>query len=382
MKTLGTQFQFIRTKTLVLFATLLMAFAAQAQFVYSFNTSSPNSCDGYAYLDSTLVDINAQITWAQTGQVVASGVWYLSNLCPGDYVVVFFDQQGNSITATFTIGSGTPNPCSGFYVELSGTDPSPNECDGAIEVSITGGTAPYTISWSNNNMGSPITDLCAGYYSCNVVDANGCNAFNSITLNGDNLDSDTIIIIVNNTFPNGSITDTLPTTIVLDCDLDFDAVYAASITNVSYDPAGLLVTWTLYNADADVLATYDLYYYNLPNTNGVYEATLIIYCDGRSMVDWIVQITDQLEYFGASAGLVSDDLFNVSVVNPMNDALEIAFSENIEGTIQLVDMHGRVVMQTNIDGQYMNLNTSALGTGLYALQISSNKGTQVLKVLK
>jgi hypothetical protein len=201
-------------------------------------------------------------------------------------------------------------------------------------------------------------------------------------VNGDNLDSDTVIIIINNTFPNGSITDTLPTTIVLDCDLDFDAVYAASITNVSYDPAGLLVTWTLYNADAEVLTTYDLYYYNLPNTNGVYEATLIIYCDGRSMVDWIVQITDQLEYFGASAGLVSDDLFNVSVVNPMNAALEISFSENIEGTIQLVDMHGRVVMQTSISGQHMNLNTSALETGLYALQISSNKGTQVLKVLK
>lgn len=367
---------------MVLFATILMGFTAQAQFVYSYNTSSPNECDGWAFLDTNLVDFNAQITWEQNGQVIESNSMGILELCPGDYVVTFFDLPGNSITATFTIGSGTPNPCSGFYVELSGTDPSPNECDGAIEVSITGGTAPYTISWSNNNMGSPITDLCAGYYSCNVVDANGCNAFNSITLNGDNLDSDTIIIIVNNTFPNGSITDSLPTYIVLDCDLDFDAVYAASITNMSYEPAGLLVTWTLYNADADVLATYDLNYYNLPNTNGVYEATLIIYCDGRSMVDWIVQITDQFEYFGASAGLNSDDLFNVSVINPMNDALEISFSENIEGTIQLVDMHGRVVMQANIDGQHINLNTIALGTGLYVLQISSNKGTQVLKVLK
>jgi hypothetical protein len=80
MKILGAQFQFIRTKTLVLFATILMGFAAQAQILYSYNTTSPNACDGYAYLDSTMVDVNAQITWAQTGQVVASGVWYLSDL--------------------------------------------------------------------------------------------------------------------------------------------------------------------------------------------------------------------------------------------------------------------------------------------------------------
>lgn len=382
MKTLGTQFQLFKTKTLVLFATLLMGFAAQAQFVYSYNTSSPNACDGYAYLDSTLVDVNAQITWAQTGQVVASGVWYLSDLCPGDYVVTFFDLLGNSITATFTIGSGTPNPCAGFYVELSGTDPSPNECDGQIEVSITGGAAPYTISWSNNSIGSPITDLCAGYYSCTVVDDNGCSTIDAITLNGDDLDSDSVIIIINSTFPNANVTDTLPTTVVLDCDLDFDAVASAGITNVSYDPAGILVTWTVYDANAQVLATYDIYYFNLPAQNGIYQGTLVLYCDGRSTVNWIVEITDQFEYFGASAGLNSDDLFNVSVVNPMNDALEISFSENIEGTLQLVDMHGRVVMQTSISSQNMNLNTSALETGLYIVQIASNKGNQVLKVLK
>jgi hypothetical protein len=202
MKNLHATFTKIKSKAILFVAFLALSFASQAQFLYSFGTTSPNSCDGYAYLDTTLVDVNAQITWAQSGQVVASGVWYLSNLCPGDYIVVFFDLQGNSITATFTIGGGSGNPCAGFYVELIGQDPSINACDGSIEVAISGGTGPYSISWSNNDMGAVITDLCAGFYSCNVTDANGCSASSSTTLYEDVLTADSIIVIINNTFPS------------------------------------------------------------------------------------------------------------------------------------------------------------------------------------
>ncbi len=50
------------------------------------------------------------------------------------------------------------------------------DCDGAISVSVLGGTPPYQFSWSNSENSSSITNLCAGNYSLTVTDNNGCTA--------------------------------------------------------------------------------------------------------------------------------------------------------------------------------------------------------------
>ncbi|MDD4150591.1 MAG: PKD domain-containing protein, partial [Bacteroidales bacterium] len=46
--------------------------------------------------------------------------------------------------------------------------------DGQIELIITGGEAPYTINWSNNEHSLLIINLTAGLYSVAVLDNNGC----------------------------------------------------------------------------------------------------------------------------------------------------------------------------------------------------------------
>ncbi|HOZ30582.1 MAG TPA: PKD domain-containing protein, partial [Bacteroidales bacterium] len=48
--------------------------------------------------------------------------------------------------------------------------------DGEIELTITGGSDPYTINWSNNEHDLIITGLSAGLYSVAVIDDNGCMA--------------------------------------------------------------------------------------------------------------------------------------------------------------------------------------------------------------
>ncbi len=47
-------------------------------------------------------------------------------------------------------------------------------CDGQIEMTITGGNAPYDITWSNSLTTTTIEDLCAGLYSVVVEDVNDC----------------------------------------------------------------------------------------------------------------------------------------------------------------------------------------------------------------
>ena len=55
-------------------------------------------------------------------------------------------------------------------------------CDGSASVSVIGGTSPYNYSWSNGQTTSSITNLCAGTYSVDVTDANGCEITQAIMI--------------------------------------------------------------------------------------------------------------------------------------------------------------------------------------------------------
>ncbi len=57
------------------------------------------------------------------------------------------------------------------------------ESDGSATVETTGGMDPVTISWSNNMMGTTITNLAAGTYQYTVEDAGGCQQTGSATVN-------------------------------------------------------------------------------------------------------------------------------------------------------------------------------------------------------
>jgi hypothetical protein len=65
-------------------------------------------------------------------------------------------------------------------VECVVVNPStPTSEDGQLSVSITGGTPPYTIIWSNGNISPAIENLGIGEYSATVIDY--YNDFSSVT---------------------------------------------------------------------------------------------------------------------------------------------------------------------------------------------------------
>jgi len=54
--------------------------------------------------------------------------------------------------------------------------------NGQIDVSVSGGIAPYTYAWSDGSTSSLIAQLNAGTYGVTVTDANGCTATSSIAV--------------------------------------------------------------------------------------------------------------------------------------------------------------------------------------------------------
>lgn len=70
----------------------------------------------------------------------------------------------------------TASNYNGYNISCNGAQ------DGWIDLTITGGTAPYTITWSNKETTEDISGLAAGYYKVGVVDVNGERAEEEITL--------------------------------------------------------------------------------------------------------------------------------------------------------------------------------------------------------
>lgn len=108
-----------------------------------------------------------QYIWSN-GATTAS----ISGLTAGTYNVTVTDANGCTDTSSVTITQPSDALAIGLLASqavncFGGTD-------GSASVAVTGGTAPYSISWSNGSTGTSATNLAAGSYTAVVTDANGC----------------------------------------------------------------------------------------------------------------------------------------------------------------------------------------------------------------
>jgi hypothetical protein len=109
-----------------------------------------------------------------------------SNLCAGNYEASVTDGAGCLQTLSFTISEPTA-------LQLT-VDNVVNDVHatgiGAVQVSVTGGTTPYTYAWTKNGQSFATTQdlsgLTAGNYQVVVTDANGCTV-SSIAITVQNL---------------------------------------------------------------------------------------------------------------------------------------------------------------------------------------------------
>lgn len=96
----------------------------------------------------------------------------ISNLNSGIYTVTVADAPGCTTTASYTV---TNQPGTLAISSAAVTDEICNNNAGAINISVSGATAPYTYSWSNGATSQNIGGLNNGAYSVTITSSDGCN---------------------------------------------------------------------------------------------------------------------------------------------------------------------------------------------------------------
>ena len=101
----------------------------------------------------------------------------LNNLKAGVYCVTATDNGGSTRDSCFTITEPTA-----IILTASITNDLNENCQGAIDLNVTGGVLPYSYHWSNNAISQDITQLCPAQYCVTVTDGNGCTADTCFTV--------------------------------------------------------------------------------------------------------------------------------------------------------------------------------------------------------
>lgn len=138
------------------------------------NISCAGLCDGVLTAAPTGGTGPYAYSWSAGGQTTQS----ISNLCAGAYNVLVTDANGCQDNDAISITQPLVlNAALGTIVNTC------SSCTGSAQIVASGGTSPYTYSWSDGQTTATASNLCLGTYTITVTDANGCTATNVATIN-------------------------------------------------------------------------------------------------------------------------------------------------------------------------------------------------------
>ncbi len=250
----------------------------------------------------------------------------VTDLSPGSYQLTITDNQGCTANSSVFQIDGSTNPIIDINAQI--TNASCNQSNGEISaIQVTGGVAPYTYQWSNNQNSASITNLSAGSYTLTVTDALGCvdtetflvNSTNGPVINTDNL-------LITNESCNGN---------------------DGSITGITATGSGLIYSW---NSNPSTL--------NLTNIQaGTYTLTVV---DENNCVSqagpFIVPGSPVLEIYETNLTVVHTTCGNangsISGITISDNNATISWTNSSETTLNLSNLNpGTYILSiTNSDG--------------------------------
>ncbi|TAE49890.1 MAG: T9SS C-terminal target domain-containing protein [Bacteroidetes bacterium] len=302
---------------------------------------------------------------------------------------------------------------------LSVQDASCNNSDGSAKISLSGGTAPFSYSWSNGATADSVSGLAPGIYTLTVSSATGCQ-FNlpvevkekpapKVVLspempvcNGENSGKIQTYVYggdgpytfswsnsattgnIENLAPGNytlSLTDASGCTVIQSVSVAEPALLTGSATKLSSDNGNTNGS-AFVSADGGVFPyTYSWNTTPVQSTDtavnlaaGVYEVTITDYygCELKKTVT--INSTVGVEDL-ASLGIAGLETFP----NPVSDVLNIRLKleKAAEAQIRLFDMNGKTVYNGHTGASMMYEGSIDLGraaSGVYLLEVETEKG--------
>ncbi|PKR80083.1 hypothetical protein CW751_12035 [Brumimicrobium salinarum] len=247
-------------------------------------------------------------------------------IAAGTYDIVVRDRNGCEITGTETVNE----PAELVFDNIVGTDATcKNTCDGEIDLTVSGGTTPYTYNWVQG-VGGPndnqVNGLCDGTYDFIVEDDKGC------IISGDQfIDEPDSVLITNIDVDNvnchgdcdGEITLTSPTAVEYSVDggatfqpnNTFQNLCAGDYNVVVRDAAGCITERTANVWEAD------------PLTLSITDDTTVCYAYNYQVV-------------ANPTGGIQPYTYQWSNGGSTTDTLEVIATNTDTYTVQLFDYNG------------------------------------------
>ncbi len=149
---------------------------------YSTTPQGPTCFNGsngqITYVFST--PVNFPVSWSSTSGDTGTfniNPGLIDNQVPGTYTITVTDNQGRTDSQQITIPQSSASE-----LLTSATVTEPSDCytsDGAVTITASGGTAPYSILWTDGSTSFTRTSLASATYSFTVTDNVGCTTSGS-----------------------------------------------------------------------------------------------------------------------------------------------------------------------------------------------------------
>ena len=276
---------------------------------------------------------------------------------------------------TYNDSTNLPVDSCDLYVYGDVTDVSYiGATDGAIDLTVYGGTAPYTYNWDNGATTQNIAMLAEGSYFVEVLDAEGCITTNYFS-----------IYAPYDSTGNPNVIDSLISSPIDTC-IDFVVIeaYVSNITMI--DSLSFLLEWTFIDDQQQTHIFYETY--NFTGQQGNFYVQLTIDCNQDKAISfWGDVITID--------GSITTGITTIETVtglnlypNPVKDVATIEYnltsSSNV--TISIIDYTGKVLNSTSVNSYQGNntvtLSTSNLTSGIYFARIISKNTVKTIKFIK
>jgi hypothetical protein len=256
----------------------------------------------------------------------------------GTYTYTVTDDNGCTSTTTVTVTEPAAIAVNSTSVNATCNGSS----DGSIDLTVTGGTSPYTFNWNNGQFTTEdLTNIPAGTYSGVLTDANGCQDSGTIVI------SEPVAIVATLNITTGTL-----------CAAD------APLTLTGATPAGGVFSGTgvsggMFNPTVAGVGTHVINYVYTDSSG----------CTG-SATDTI-----NVDLCNGIANNANASAFNV-FPNPNNGVFTIAI--NTVSDVRVFDAQGKLVFSERMSPENQNMITIEQN-GVYLINVTDLNGTSAVQ---